>query len=144
MRDLLWDGEHLRGPCHGDTKKDRVNSRFDPSHTSEQLPHNPGSSLKHLVQSDSEKVDESERCQEHSEGERHAPLPAPSWPPSWGQFVVLGLIFQKGRLFFSFTLASTSTADSEGSILQILVTCSRLLFEDHGCLAIIQEQKWQI
>lgn len=34
------------------------------------------------------------------------------------QSIVLGLIFQKGRLFFSLTLASSSDADSEGAILQ--------------------------
>lgn len=61
------------------------------------------------------------------------------------QFMVLGWIFQKGRLFSSLTLASSSDAQSEGAILQqFLTTCPRLaFFEDHGCLAVIQEQKWQ-
>lgn len=34
------------------------------------------------------------------------------------QFMVLGLTFQKGRLFFSLTLASSLDAESEGAILQ--------------------------
>lgn len=45
------------------------------------------------------------------------------------QFMVLGWIFQKGRLFSSLTLASSSDAQSEGAILQqFLITCPRLLF----------------
>lgn len=38
--------------------------------------------------------------------------------PVCRQFMVLGLIFQKGRLFFSLTLASSSDAESEGAVLQ--------------------------
>lgn len=45
------------------------------------------------------------------------------------QFMVLGWVFQKGRLFSSLTLASSSDARSEGAILwSFLITCPRLLF----------------